>query len=137
MDDSYQSKGLGLILCGTVLKGDIQIGQTLMFGPDKQGNFKTIKVKDIHQNRVPVSAAHQGMSVTLKVKQTGKNDLMINETSIRKGSFLINALAPQKGRNVYHDICSRYFKASIKLHVNHHTTISTNYQAVMHIGGVR
>lgn len=61
IDDCYHSKGLGMIFCGSVLKGQVEIGQTLMFGPDRQGNFKTIKVKDIHMNRVPIASATAGM----------------------------------------------------------------------------
>lgn len=137
VDDSYQSKGLGLILCGSVTKGIIEEGQQMMFGPDRHGNFKTVVVKGIHENRVPIAEASAGMQVTLKVKQTDKDALKITQNQIRKGSFLINPLfQTTKGKNPYHEVCARYFTATIKVR-NYHTTVQENYQAVMHIGGVR
>lgn len=62
---------------------------------------------------------------------------MITQEHIRKGSFLINPLEKKvKGQNPYHSICTKYFTAKIKIR-NHHTTISENYSAVMHVGGIR
>jgi GTPase len=137
IDDCYMSKGLGLILCGSVLRGQIAVNQTLMFGPDRNGNFKALKVKDIHQTRVPISLATEGTQCTLKVKQIGKNDQPISQDHIRKGSFLINPIEKKaKGHNPYHDVCTKYFAAKIKIR-NHHTTICENYSAVMHVGGIR
>lgn len=40
IDSRYQSKGVGLILGGTILKGTIKLDQVMMFGPDKIGNFR-------------------------------------------------------------------------------------------------
>lgn len=126
-----------MIFCGTVLKGDIEIDQNLMFGPDRNGNFKAVKVKGIHENRVPINEASEGMQVTLKLKQIGKTETAIQRDHIRKGSFLINPIEKKvKGQNPYHEVCSKYFIAKIKIK-NHHTTIQGNYSAVMHLGGVR
>ena len=40
IDSRYQSKGVGLILGGTILKGTVKLDQVMMFGPDKNGNFR-------------------------------------------------------------------------------------------------
>lgn len=133
IDDKYVSKGLGLILCGTVLKGCIQIGQTMMFGPDRYGNFKQIIVKDMQENRVPITMAKENQQCTLKVKAKDN----IKNTQIRKGSFLINQIEKKvKGLNAYNSVCVKYFNAKIKVN-NHHTTIQEGYNSVIHIGGVR
>ena len=50
IDSRYQAKGVGLILGGTVLKGTIRVDQQLMFGPDKNGNFRNVVIKGIHEN---------------------------------------------------------------------------------------
>ena len=42
VESKYFNKDVGLILCGNVVKGNIKLGQTLMFGPDKNGNFKQV-----------------------------------------------------------------------------------------------
>jgi GTPase len=52
VDSRYFCKGVGLILGGTVLKGTLRIDQQMMFGPDRNGNFKPVVVKGIHENRV-------------------------------------------------------------------------------------
>jgi GTPase len=61
IDDSMLTKGLGLILCGSLVKGEIKLNQGVMFGPDKSGNFISMKVKGMHQNRVPITEASAGM----------------------------------------------------------------------------
>jgi GTPase len=48
VDARHNSKGVGLILAGTVLKGTIKVNQELMFGPDKNGVFIPVVVKGIH-----------------------------------------------------------------------------------------
>lgn len=98
VDDTYMTKGLGLILCGTVVKGQIHLNQTLMFGPDAQGNFKKVAVKGIHENRIDVEQAFETDSVTLKVKTVGKD--VVSQKHVRKGSCLINPLTQkEKGSN--------------------------------------
>jgi GTPase len=42
---------------GVVLKGTITTNQDLMLGPDRNGNFKMVTVKGIHENRVPIEIA--------------------------------------------------------------------------------
>lgn len=74
IDSSYHSKGLGLILCGTVVKGSVQVGQKMMFGPDANGNFKEVQIKGIHENRVTIDHAFEQSSVTLKIKVTNAKD---------------------------------------------------------------
>lgn len=138
IDDSYSTKGLGLILCGTMLKGEIVANQPMMFGPDKNGVFKAVTVKEIQHNRVSIDRAVEGMQVTFKVKQTGgKNTEQIKGDHMKKGSMLINPLVQQnKQMNPYRKVCSKYFLARISIK-NHHTTISQGYSAVCHNGGTR
>lgn len=50
---------------------------------------------------------------------------------------MINPIvATVKGQNPYHEVCSKYFTAKVKIK-NHHTTIQEGYSAVMHVGGIR
>jgi len=57
IDSRYFAKGVGLILGGTILKGSIKLDQVMMFGPDRNGNFKQIVIKGIHENRVSITEA--------------------------------------------------------------------------------
>ena len=54
IDSRYFTKDVGLILGGTILRGSIKLNQQMMFGPDRNGNFKHVVVKGIHENRVPI-----------------------------------------------------------------------------------
>ena len=52
IDSKYFSKTQGIILGGTVLKGTVKVGDTMMLGPDKGGLFNEVKVFGIHEDRV-------------------------------------------------------------------------------------
>ena len=104
-----------------------------MLGPDRNGNFKMVTVKGIHENRVAIESAAQYSLVCLNIKSKEP----LKEAYIRKGTCLINPLKVAKpGINPYHSICVKYFEAKIKV-LHHHTTIQEGYQAVLHIGGIR
>ena len=136
VDSCYQAKGIGLVLGGIVTKGTIKVNQVMMFGPDRQGNFKEVIVKGIHENRVGIQEAQTDSSVCFNIKTTGKHE-EIKRNHIRKGSCLINPLTQTvAGVNPYHQQCIRHFDANIKI-LHGATTISEGYQGVVHMGGVR
>lgn len=136
IDSRYQAKGVGLILGGTVLKGLVKVEQIMMFGPDKNGNFRQVIVKGIHENRVNVDQAGEMSSICVNVKTHGQNRDPILNNQIRKGSCLINPIVNKKASNPYQNLCVKYFDANIKV-LHHHTTIQDGYQGVLHIGGIR
>jgi len=137
VDSRYFSKGVGLILGGTVLRGSVRLNQEMMFGPDRLGNFKPVIIKGIHENRVDITEAGEMASVCVNIKVSGKNAEPIKNNHIRKGSCLINHVAQKtKGVNQYQSLCIRYFDAQMKV-LHHATTIQEGYQGVLHIGGVR
>ena len=45
----------------------------MMFGPDRNGNFKPVVVKGIHENRVEIDAASEMSSVCVHIKTIGKS----------------------------------------------------------------
>jgi GTPase len=53
-------KNVGLVIGGTVIKGTITMNQTLMLGPDKNGQFKPVVVKGMQENRVDIEFAKKG-----------------------------------------------------------------------------
>ena len=52
IDNNWQTKAFGLILGGVVVKGTVKVNQEMMFGPDRNGNFKAVVIKEIQENRV-------------------------------------------------------------------------------------
>lgn len=92
IDSRYFAKGVGLILGGTVLKGTIKLNQEMMFGPDRNGMFKAVTIKGIHENRCEITEAGEMSSICVNVKVTGKNPDPIKNNHIRKGSCLIDPI---------------------------------------------
>jgi len=45
----------------------------MMFGPDRNGNFRPVAIKGIHENRVPIQFADEMASICVHVKTIGKN----------------------------------------------------------------
>lgn len=73
VDSRFFCRGVGLILGGTVLRGEIKLDQQMMFGPDRNGNFRPVVIKGIHENRVPIMEAGEMASICVHVKTIGKN----------------------------------------------------------------
>jgi GTPase len=74
-----------------------------MFGPDKNGYFRQVVIKGIHENRVNITSAGEMSSICVNVKTVGKNAEPIKNNQIRKGSCLINPIAQKnKAVNPYH-----------------------------------
>jgi GTPase len=44
----------------------------MMFGPDRNGNFKEVAIKGIHENRVSIEEAQTNASVCFNIKTVGK-----------------------------------------------------------------
>jgi GTPase len=51
IDSAYNVTNVGLVVGGTITKGQLDVGHTFMMGPDKQGHFKPVVIKGIHENR--------------------------------------------------------------------------------------
>ena len=73
VDSRFYCRGVGLILGGTILRGKITLDQQMMFGPDRNGNFRPILIKGIHENRVPIQEAGEMASICVHIKTVGRN----------------------------------------------------------------
>ena len=128
IDDSFQITGVGVVVAGTMLKGTVVTGDTLLYGPDEFGKYKNIIVKGIHTRSVPVAATHAGQSASFNIKSvaSGKNN-KIERHHIRKGQVLLKAVEAK---------AVRAFEAEVVI-LHHPTTIQVNYQPVVHTNCVR
>jgi GTPase len=74
IDGEYVVTGVGLVVAGTLRSGTVDVGSTLLLGPDKSGDFKEVIVKGIHYKRTPIERAIAGQSVCFNIKAVNKKE---------------------------------------------------------------
>lgn len=88
-----------------------------MIGPDKNGNFKPVVIKSIHENRVDIDSAGKGQTICASIKNVNKKDLVLKTNSFRKGMSLIalnkTHAVSKKGVNPLDQLCIREFDAEV------------------------
>jgi GTPase len=124
MDRAYQVNGVGMVISGKVCKGELRRGDTLWFGPF-HGLWVEVAVRSFHDNfRNPKENLAEGESGCVAVKCITKN-VDLKKMKFRKGMYLMNT-----------DLCKKYthqtFLADVFILQSHSTTISRNYQPVIH-----
>ena len=53
VDHTFNVRGVGTVMSGTVVAGHIGAGDTLMMGPTPSGGFADVTVTGIHRAQVP------------------------------------------------------------------------------------
>lgn len=124
IDGSFNVKGVGLVLSGTLTSGHVTIGNVLTLGPDMKGDFRNVTVKSIHYKRAGVEEISSGNSCCFHVKAKEA----LKSADIRKGMVLLD-----KDNNYK---AAMEFDAEVVI-LHHATTIKPKYQAVIHSGVVR
>jgi GTPase len=120
IDQTFFVTGVGTVVSGIVLQGSISINDTLMLGPDGNGQFRSVAIKSIHCKRVNVRRVHAGQSATFALKKEKRS-------GIRKGMVMVE---PKFAKATWE------FEAEV-LVLYHSTTIKENYQPVIHCSCVR
>ena len=118
VSEIFNVKGVGLVLAASILRGAVKEDSLLYVGPLRDGAWRQVRVKSIHVNRVPVTAAKAGEEATLAVSGIGEE--------VEKGM----ALAPRPLKPV------RRLLADV-LVLRHPTTIKVGYQTVLHAYSIR
>lgn len=127
IDSTFQVRGIGLVLSGTLRGNPIKVNQKLWLGPINN-KFIEMRVRSMHNNiRENISELENGQVGCLAIKFTGKED--IPREHIKKGVLVFDNESFIK--NV-----SRRFNAEIQI-LHHSTTIKDNYQPVIHCGPIR
>ena len=127
VDSKYTVKGIGLVLSGTIRGKPIKQNQKLFIGPINE-RFIPFKVRSIHNNmRENIEEAVNNEICCIAARFIGKETL--TKKQVPRGVIIVDSEKLQK------NICRR-FKAEITI-LNHSTTISNNYQPVVHCGLVR
>ena len=125
IDDTFQLKGIGLVVSGIVQDGIVQEGDTLQLGPIN-GAFCPMYIKSIHNNfEQSVKSLSSGQCGCINIRPINPKKHMISRSSIKRGKVLI--------KNPH---CIKKFEADVRI-LHHPTTIKTNYEPVIHCGSVR
>lgn len=127
IDSAFNVKGIGLVVSGSVRGEPILVNQKMWIGP-VDGNFYSIRVRSMHNStRQLVDVLVNGQVGCIAAKFLGKETLTKHQ--IKKGMMVFSDKKFKK--NV-----TRYFKAKITI-LHHSTTITLNYQPVIHCGPIR
>ncbi|GAA5862623.1 hypothetical protein JCM8547_003492 [Rhodosporidiobolus lusitaniae] len=120
--DIYSVPFVGTVLSGVILSGSVRPGDVPLLGPDSVNAFIPAPIKSIQRKRVNVDYAEAGQAVTLALKR-------IKRAQVRKGMVLV-----EKGDTP--PVPTRRFEGTTLI-LYHQTTITTRYQAMLHLNSVR
>ncbi|KAF9452399.1 P-loop containing nucleoside triphosphate hydrolase protein [Macrolepiota fuliginosa MF-IS2] len=113
---------VGTVVNGIINSGVIRAGDTVLLGPDANGNYRVTAVKSMHRKRATVATAEAGQCVSLALKR-------VKRAEVRKGMVLVPKTdTPPRA-------VSRFEGQVLILY--HNTTLQRNYQAMLHCGAIR
>jgi GTPase len=121
IDAVYHVAGVGTVVGGIVAQGVIHPNDTILLGPNPNGQFRQAVIRSIHVKQVPVNKVEAGTAACFALKKERRSD-------IRKGMVMLDTRT--RPQAVWE------FEAEIVV-LYHSTTIQNNYQPVVHIGNVR
>jgi GTPase len=129
IDSVFTVPGVGTVVAGTVMKGAIHVGSTMLLGPDRLGEFQPVTIRSIHVQYTDVEIAYPGGSAAFAIRPKGKlrGGTNSKRTWVRKGMCLVDpSLCPVS-----------YWEFSAEILILHHqTTMSVGYAPIMHCGVV-
>lgn len=121
IDCKYNVKGVGLVLSGKCISGDLHKNDKLYIGPSN-GIWLEVIIKTFHNNfREPQDSLKENESGCIAIKLNAKKD-EIKNFKIRNGMILTTST---KDKTFYN------FRASIIILNNHSTTIRENYEPII------
>lgn len=78
IDEIYSIVGVGTVVGGTILRGTIKEGDSLLIGPSDEGLFYPVTVGSLHRNRLPCRLASAGQSACVSI---GKPSCIVRKAS--------------------------------------------------------
>jgi GTPase len=121
LDQVFQVVGVGTVLGGQLVTGNIKTGDKLLIGPI-DGKYHKIQVRSIHCKRTMVNEVSEGCYVCLAIKKT-------EDFNMHRGNIIISLA--DKPIQVWE------FSADIIVLKSHATTIKVGYQPILHVSSVR
>lgn len=122
VDNIFNVKGVGIVLGGHLLSGNIKVGDTVLIGPKDDGTYDPVIIKSLHCKKVNVQYVSYGSYICVAFKK-------IDKKIIRKGLVLISTKSEQ--------LCVRTFLAEITVMRSNSTTIKVGYEPILCCHSIR
>jgi GTPase len=116
IDTTFSIPGVGTVIGGQLLSGNIKVGDKLLLGPNNEV-YREVQVRSIQCKRVPIHEVKYGSYICIGLKK-------IDRKTIRRGNVVIS-----KGSK---EIIVREFDADITVLKSHSTTIREGYEPIVH-----
>jgi GTPase len=84
VQDKFTVNGVGTCVNGVLVSGTVQLGQTLLFGPDNFAIYRPVVIKSIHVYRQSETSVARPLSATFNIKALNNNH-PIQKKDIRNG----------------------------------------------------
>ena len=128
VDNTFHVPGVGTVVAGIVTQGTFRVSDAVALGPDGSGHFRATQIKSIHSKRMDVARVCAGCDACFALKREKRSQ-------VRKGMVVLGGEGSRevlaKGGVAYWS-----FDADVTI-LYHSTTISTNYEPVIHSSTVR
>lgn len=90
IDRAFTVKGAGLVVTGTALSGEVNVGDTLWL----TGVNKPMRVRGLHAQNQPVEHAHAGQRIALNIAGDAEKD------RLNRGDWLLSVEPPEPSERV-------------------------------------
>ncbi|KAG8685271.1 hypothetical protein FRC08_013212, partial [Ceratobasidium sp. 394] len=120
--DVWSVPYVGVVVNGIINAGAISTGDSVLLGPDGNGQWLASSIKSIQRKRANVESADAGQTVSVALKR-------VRRANVRKGMVLVARTdhPPHAARRFYGQVLILY----------HNTTMQIGYQAMLHCGAIR
>ncbi|CAE6476190.1 unnamed protein product [Rhizoctonia solani] len=120
--DVWSVPYVGVVVNGIINAGAINTGDSVLLGPDGNGQWIASSVKSIQRKRANVESADAGQTVSVALKR-------VRRANVRKGMVLV-------ARTDHPPHATRRFLGQVLI-LYHNTTMQIGYQAMLHCGAIR
>ena len=110
IDRAFTVKGAGLVVTGTALSGEVNVGDTLWL----TGVNKPMRVRGLHAQNQPVEQAHAGQRIALNIAGDAEKD------QLNRGDWLLAVPPPEASERVIVELqCHTPLSQWQPLHIHH------------------
>lgn len=128
VDESWNVRGVGLVVSGFVDAGTVRAKDELLLGPFGDNTFVRMTAFSLMRHRMPVGEVRSRQLATIAIRRAPGERREVKRDDIRRGMVL--AAAARKPQGAWQ------FWAMITV-LEHKSTVIAGYQGMLHCGGVR